>query len=588
MKLILAHQLIKEKDLKKIFNLSFGEIKKIFLKPFTYLVLVLIIAVIYVSSLIYNPQTTSNKLTYSGSTDVSVFEKFIEDNTVIQNANGEYISVKLESSKQNLLNFKNIEDKLSRLNNLVENCYAKFNKHNDSLLQNAILVVSSSPTETEQAKNAFLDFKTNYVTPVYNYLLTDINSNLNFFLTETDYETLLNFFYELGNNIKDNMNDYTAREYIAKYDFLVNNYNFSKSVYPILTNLEKIQINEETFNLLLNDYYNTPKETLKQTYDKIYSYYLSSDNELEEISELISKYNSTANISSRLLSNELLLSISGNHTDEFMQNKIDYIGFRKYLIKEDVQKSKYLLENNIAEYEVLSSFSFGSSPSKSANAFDFAFYGMRISGTIVIIYIFFIIASNIAEDQSKGTIKLVAIRQITRNKIVSGKYLTVILYGIFLSIFSAIASLLIGASMFGMTNSLVLVAFNGSNAQLLSPYILLLFAVISNVVNIAFFSSIIMLIAMLTKNNALTIFIGMITYLLAILGNGLLTEKTWYKLIPFSHIDLYKFFGNNSVGLLSFSISPDANFALSLVIVIVTTLLCNILSHIIFLKRDVA
>lgn len=575
--------------MKKILRLSSGELKKIFIRPVTYFVFVGIIALLYIFSTFYAPTLSSNKLTYSGSSDLIVYNNFISDTSVIAYSGTEYKSVAVENAKNEIIAFINIEDKLSEIELLVENCYAKYNKHSESLMENAILILSQNHSKTSQAREAFLKFKNDYVTPIYNYLLTSANKNVNFFISETEYNKLLNFFYDLGKNIPDDYSGYTSDAYINKYEFLTKNFDFKKSVYPILNNVEEIIPDIAKLNELLDTYYFESTTKLTQSFNQIYDYFTDGIENKDLMLEEIARYNSIANTTKTLLNNKLVLSIANDHSDIYMQDKIDYVGFRRYEIEDKLSKCQYLLDNNIMDFEILDTFAFDKASGTTPNAFDFAFYGMRIASILIIVYLFFIIAGSVAEEQNKGTIKLLAIRQITRNKIVTGKYLSVIIYGLLLTLLSAVASFIIGVTMFGFpTSNMVLTCFNAGSPFLISPYVLLLIAVASNLLNIVFFASFALLIAMLTKSGAVTIFVSSVFYAITLVMNSTLMNHSWFKFLPLSHIDLFKYFGATSEGFLSISMAPDASFVFSLIMLLGTSLVFNAISHIIFLRRDIA
>lgn len=575
--------------MKKILKLSNGELKKIFIRPVTYFVFVGIIALLYIFSTFYSPTESSRQLTYSGSSDSIIYNNFISDSSVIQYDGLEYKSVSVEKAKNDIISFINIDDELSNLELLIENCYAKYNKHSESLMENAILVLSQNSSKVTQAKNAFLEFKNNYVVPTYNYLLSTTNKTLNYFISENDYNKLKSFFYDLKQNIPDDYTGYTRDAYISKYEFLTEEYDFTKTVYPILKNIEEIVPNVAELNEILDTYYTSSTAKLSESFDQIYDYFIDGVENKELMLEEIAKYDSIARTTKTFLENKLILSIAQDHTDVYMQDKINYIGFRRYEIENTLSKCQYLLDNDIMEFEVLDTFAFDKASGTTPNAFDFAFYGMRIASILIIIYLFFIIAGSVAEEQNKGTIKLLAIRQITRNKIVAGKYLSAIIYGFLLILFSTVASFIIGVTMYGFpTGSMVLTCFNAGSAFLISPYLLLLISAASSLLNIIFFASFALFIAMLTKSGAVTIFVSSVFYVVTLVLNSTLMNQTWFKFLPLSHIDLFKYFGSTSEGFLSISMAPDASFTFSLIMLLATSIIFNAISHIIFLKRDIA
>ena len=239
------------------------------------------------------------------------------------------------------------------------------------------------------------------------------------------------------------------------------------------------------------------------------------------------------------------------------------------------------------DYNYLTSFNFNSASGPSSNAFDYTVYSMQILSLLIIIFTMFYACSSIAGDQISGTMKMIAIRPYTRNKLFSGKYLSCVMFGIMLMIISFVASFVVGAVSFGIPMNNCLVVFNSQTILTISPFILLLIYFLSLIINMLFFISLAMLICLIFKSNTLSVFLSSILFATQVVLNGTI-NAIWLKYTIFGHFDLFKYFGNSSVGFLKMNILPDSEFTISALVIGLSIVIMNTVSHFIFKRKDIA
>ena len=172
---------------------------------------------------------------------------------------------------------------------------------------------------------------------------------------------------------------------------------------------------------------------------------------------------------------------------------------------------------------------------------------------IIVIYVITVAASTITGEQANGTLKMLAIRPYNRSKLLGGKLLSTLLIGILLIIVSAVATLAVGGISYGFASNPVLMVFNATSACAMSPALLYFIYLLTLVVEMAFFVLLALAISMLFKSQIASVAISILVYFGTIVLNMLLGNASWLKILPFTNINLYKYFGSSFL-------SHDTNF----------------------------
>ena len=576
--------------MKKIFNLANAEFNKIFYRPSIFILTALLIIILVLTNLLYSPTQKTTKLSYSGQSVSSVYQEFKNTNNTINIS-----SIKDEIEN----NYKTIDSQFDsivkddKLNNLQDRVYAVYSYITNDLKEDQI---SASTGGTEKFVKIFTELK-EMCSNLLSYLATLKGETLNFYFTQSQYNKVYDEVEELYEVIpsKNDFDAYrTADDFIDLANTIRRNYTLS-SARQTVSSLEKIEIDVDNYLELTKKYYTDAKQTLNDVYNTQIENFVreegkfesTDENDIAQLNEYIAQYYSFATMNMTVFSNKFMLLRIGEKSDTELRDLIGYTEVSKYALNEQDEIFDYLLEKGDFEYNYLSSFNYNSSSGATSNAYDYTVYSMQILSILIIVFTIFYACSSIAGDQTSGTMKMIAIRPYTRNKLFIGKYVSCLMFGIMLMLICTIASFVVGSIMYGLPMSQCLVVFNASSVISIHPILLLFIYLISLVVNLLFYISLAMFICLLFKSNTLSVFLTTIIYATQVVLNGLV-GSAWLKYTPFGHFDLFKYFGNSKLGMFSMNILPDSDFLISAIILGLMIVVFNSISHLIFKRRDIA
>ncbi len=576
--------------MKKIFNLANAEFNKIFYRPSIFILTALLIIILVLTNLLYSPTQKTTKLSYSGQSVSSVYQEFKNTNNTI---NKYSIDNEIENNYTTIDSQFDSIVKDDKLNNLQDRVYIVNSYIINNLREDQI---SASTGGTEKFVKIFTELK-EMCSNLLSYLATLKGETLNFYFTQSQYNKVYDEIEELY-EVVPSKNDFdayrTADDFIDLANTIRRNYTLS-SARQTVSSLEKIEIDVDNYLELTKKYYTDAKQTLNDVYNTQIENFVNEEgkfestdeNDIAQLNEYIAQYYSFATMNMTVFSNKFMLLRIGEKSDTELRDLIGYTEVSKYALNEQDEIFDYLLEKGDFEYNYLSSFNYNSSSGATSNAYDYTVYSMQILSILIIVFTIFYACSSIAGDQTSGTMKMIAIRPYTRNKLFIGKYVSCLMFGIMLMLICTIASFVVGSIMYGLPMSQCLVVFNASSVISIHPILLLFIYLISLVVNLLFYISLAMFICLLFKSNTLSVFLTTIIYATQVVLNGLV-GSAWLKYTPFGHFDLFKYFGNSKLGMFSMNILPDSDFLISAIILGLMIVVFNSISHLIFKRRDIA
>ena len=580
--------------MKKVFRLASAEFNKIFYRPSIFILTALLIITLVLTNLLYNPSQNTTKLGYSAVNVNGVYREFLNSNNTINKNSIDASFDALYNEIDEQFDSITMDDKLTNLTNRVTSLYTYLSEtiHEE---QTAIYGPSDSSNLTssqrEQLIQVFLRLK-NMSSDLLSYLPQLKAQTLNFYFTNDQYDTIYNEVTQLYEATPQNYDAYRTKEdFFFFLNTLRSSYTLTSSR-QIVGSLERLEIDVDTYNELVEKYYTQAKQNLQNIYYSqietfLDEHYESTDQEdLDQINEYIAQYYSYTQMNMTVFENKFTLIRINKKSDTELSSLIGYTQVSKYALNEQNSIYDYLLENNDFPYNYLSSFNFNVASGTTSNAYDYTVYSMQILSVLIIVFTVFYACSSIAGDQSNGTMKMIAIRPYTRNKLFTGKYLSCVMFGIMLMLISTVASFIVGAIMYGVPMTQCLVVFNSSAVISIHPILLLFIYLLSLFVNLLFYISLAMFICLLFKSNTLSVFLTSSLYAVQIVLCGLV-GGAWLKYTPFGHFDLFKYFGNSHLGMFSMNILPDANFMISAIVLGLLIVIFNSISHLIFKTRDI-
>ena len=218
---------------------------------------------------------------------------------------------------------------------------------------------------------------------------------------------------------------------------------------------------------------------------------------------------------------------------------------------------------------------------------DYSIWGFvnDISQAIEFVGLFTIIiaAGIVASEFNWGTIKLLLIRPIKRGKILASKYLTVLLFGLFMLSLLFIYSAVLGAVLFGFpeTSAPYLNYYKGNiTEQNMFVHLLITYGLKS--VNMLMLATMAFMISAAFRNSSLAI--GLSLFLLFMGGQVTLLismKYEWAKYILFANTDLLRYFEGTPM-------IEGMTLGFSIIMLIIYFLLFQVIAFYVFKKRDVA
>lgn len=590
--------------MQKIFRLTKGEIKKIFLSPIIFVMTAVIILALTIAPKFFTPDeniTTESSVTLSGYKVTEIYSSFM--NEYKSDYENSYTSALVEYHSL----IENPKDKaqslLSKMN-IIKQAWADFLTSIDTL-ENA-----STEEEISTAKNnslnkqnilkeKFVDMENYYTNRIQQYsipliLVTeqtdmDIQDNLGrakSILTYSSSEKNIEYFKNIKNLIENfdcinKLEDNIAKVKDLSYstENLQSNYNYFQTLSSekVSTALEKVNsLNQEA--------------SLNAEFDA---------NESNQIlmKNLIIRYLSACSNATKTLNNDLKYNIIEDYGDVAMAQYVGFEDANSYRLAEAKTKYCYLLENDYADSDLASTLSFNKNSYSETNAFDYMYFAMEIVSIVIITFTVVLGAGMIAKEHTQGTIKLLAIRPYKRWKIIFAKTLATLFFGFVFVLLSAIVTLITGIIIYGISFPTMLVVFNASTVFVAPIWAVFLIYLATLMLKIWIYALLAIAISTIFNSYLASVCIAVGIYATNIIVTFVSRGATWLRYNVFANIDLFKYFGGsfsssynslqNLTNLFSSPVFPGVNFNVSLVIVASIIVILNVAMLTVFNKKDI-
>lgn len=596
--------------MKKIFRMAKAELSKIFMRPSMFVLTgVLIIALVF-SFFFFKPTSTSTKFTYSLSNTTSIYTTFEKDYKGFEN---QLISAKTD-----------IDEYLADTGNIYQTFSADFHSLKQFFVgtQNAdgtttpgefpatIYTIAESNgkltgTDLSKCQRVFTTLRAK-VNALSDYMVENIkNKKVNFIITESFYEETYKTLIKFQDNIPSNtdLKEYSSNMVVERYNMLSKNYDLT-NIDNKISKLETITIDNTKLTELLDKYFYTNFSAtvsgtateythtgkLKEHYDNIINFYnlhtgTAQKDIITEMNELVAKYYDYIQICKALISNEFELLRIGNKTDDQIATYVGFSGVSIYNLKKQITTSKYFFDNNTFGYEYLTAFNFNKNSGTETNAYDFAFYAMQILSMFITVFVIFFATSSLSGEQSTGTLKMIATRPYTRNKIFSGKFLACFNVALILLIVSLVSSLAIGFATYGFSFQKVLVVMNAETLFITNPIILLFIYLASILIDIVFYIALAIFISMIIKQATVSTGLSSAIYLVSIVLLGSI-KASWIRFVPSLNLQLYKFFTISQSGMFSFSVVPNTSLLTCGIFTVAFIIVFDLFARLLFTHRS--
>lgn len=291
-----------------------------------------------------------------------------------------------------------------------------------------------------------------------------------------------------------------------------------------------------------------------------------------------------------------LLSNAFSYTNLSIQPDLMYLNvYSEFNTDSLLVKYSYLFENNQTDNMYANPLTMGVSSNNEINAYDYAYFVLRLFTFVIIAYAVMMSCSTIAGEIKDGSMRYYAIRPISRTEIFIGKLLAILSLSTILLLFSTVIAVLVGGTVYSFSSLPILTVFNGNTPIVLSPIAMLGIFILSTLLEIIVYTCIAMLVSSLFKSDLFAITLMLVIYLVNSLLPVFITGyNTWLAFYPFSHINLYSLFGSSVYALpnnlfnliLGSKVFMSTNIFLTLSMIVILVIISILLAIKLFRKKE--
>lgn len=590
----------------KIFRLVNAELRKIFLRPTIFIMVALLVLCSFISLLAFNPdkRATDSTINAEGATVSAIYNNFMQSTPSTSYTTKLDLDNKLESALQYNYSFTQTDSALTELKNIAgENQTAQRDYHNlEIALENAVRPAGRPESVCfQQANTSLKTFHTSLNATIIAF--GNLKNSNRYYLTQTKFDEVNEKLKKLDSSVIV----YTTIQTKKVYENVLNSirkYAFDEMMTDFIKDIQEIKIDSQTYEQIKESYYTPAKSILGTELDenslmgKIQKYYLEHAIEggqeyRDSFIELLADYKAYINMSCENLNCALQLKVAEGISDRTMQSYLGYSDFNKLTISSQLKKNAYMVDNNINPRTTLEAMNFGVNSGEETNAWDFICFSMNITVLLIIIFCVLICSKIIAGEQAGGTMKMLAIRPYTRNKILGGKLLATMFFSMIFVTFSFLVSFGIGWAFFGLPNQMMIGVFNGSKVIFSHPILFCLFLILSLFLKVFIYVSIATMISVLFRSYTGSSMVSFAIVIITLILNGVLGTKFYFKYFPMANFDIYKYFTSmqTASGFKAIFSSPqiiDTSFTFTFIYAIIMLVILNGISFLAFNKKDIA
>lgn len=590
----------------KIFRLVNAELRKIFLRPTIFIMVALLVLCSFISLLAFNPdkRATDSTINAEGATVSAIYNNFMQPSSSTNFTTKYDLDNKLDAALSSVYEFTQTDSTLLELKNIAGDSQpAQRDYHNlEIALENA-----ARPTQLSesiyftQANASLAKFSSSLKATIVAF--GNLKNSNRYYLTQTEFDEVNDMLKKLDSAVIVHTTIQTSKVY-ENLLISIRKFNFDKTMINFIENVKEIKIEQAKYEEIKENYYTPAKQVLGNELEenslmgKIEQYYLENavegDQEHREaFIDLLADYKSYINLSADNLNCALKLEVANGITDKTMQSYLGYNDFNKLTISSQLKKNSYMIENGINPRTTLEAMNFGVNSGEETNAWDFVCFSMNITVLLIIIFCVLICSKIIAGEQAGGTMKMLAIRPFSRNKILGGKLLATMFFSMIFVTFSFVVSFGIGWAFFGLPNQMMIGVFNGSKVIFSHPLTFCLFLILSLFLKVFIYVSIATMISVLFRSYTGSSMVSFAIVIITLILNGVLGSKYYFKYFPMANFDIYKYFTSTQTasGFKAIFSSPqiiDTSFAFTFIYAIIMLVILNGISFLAFNKKDIA
>ncbi len=579
----------------KFFRLLKGELNKILMRPILYVITAILVVALVFSYMLFNQaeRTDGNITSYDSCETITDTYNTFNSST---NRYGKSSANSLLESSQNLISASRTNNEgalLQEFQELLSNINETYTAYLvfDNPMDQGIIEGDTAPGE-EIITYENLQSNITELRDLFETSRDDTNSLL--LIKTADNLTLNQVFINTTSalnavNRSSHASHVELRQTLQEIDSIKQLTNlFSLISYKTVD--EKKLVELENNIVIAQNYMNQVEEVIYALYEE------NNLDNIDSLKELSIRYYLIALNAYQLTQNVINYSYFSDMQDSEIASYFGYADIYMYQINEQITKQTYLLNNNAVSTDYANVFSPTRTSNSEVNAFDFVYFGLEVTGFIILIFTVVLAAGMLAGEQSSGTLKLLLIRPYSRGKILTSKLLATMIFATIFLIFSTIVLFLIGLFTMGANFTPVLCIFNASTAFITSPFVVLLIYLLCWLFKMFLFVLLALAISAIFRSNVGAVGVSIVLYFVLSIFALIFAGSYWYGYLPFSNLDLFKYFGgafvasgNSSPLSIMFS-APyfhGGSFLFSFLISLAVGVILALLTYVIFKKREI-
>ena len=584
-----------------MFKIISAEFKKILSKPGIYVLSLLLALILVLGVFIYNPKVQeTNTINFTQTNFLDKYAYFIGDDET----NKTY-GIKVEADKKVTLAVENVNNYLiqtadgkitqkQNIENLLADIDEKFKEYLDCSIDGLESTIIKTRTDLVSSFE-------NLNTAVMNANIKAANGCYSIVMTESTYSNYTKQYKDIK----------AWAETIVKKEDLANHCNIYKNkfkndflstindfVYPTLSeNFVKTYTatNDGTKLRNLQIRLNKIMEEINDNFDLAQADASKNIQLSNKINKLAEDYINTCNTFTELVKYELITNALDNLSTTEQMNAMYLSDYSSYNSKSTLIKLTYLFGENKSESDFSNPLAIGVTSNDDINAYDYAYFVLRLFSFIIIAFAIMSACHTIAGEIKEGSLRYLAIRPVSRTKILLGKFASILILSTILSIFGAIIAVCVGGAIYGFNSLNILTIFNGSTAIIIHPAVMIVIYVVSMLLELTVYTSIALLLSCLLKSDLLSVTLLLALYLINSLLPVFVTGmNSWLTFYPFAHISLYSLFGSSLYSiqgnflnaLLGAKVYITTNIILTAIIIVLLISITTLIATKIFKKKE--
>lgn len=581
-----------------MFKIISAEVKKIVSKPGIYILSVLLALILVLGAFIYKPVVyESTQFELFGSTYLDKYEDFNAGSNAGQKAKSlAQLEVAINSIKNYSITFNQEEYTQKEYILLLLN---KFNEYYDAY-QDCSNDASTQQT-VDNIRSNLVQSLSNLNNAIETPLINSQNGSYSLLTSKDNYDKYITVYKEVLKWANLNIKKENLKDHFIEFEK-----KYSNDFYSTINNFKYPTLSNEIIKTYTTEIEGSRLETLNKRLTNIWNeiqnnYTLAINNDafntknVDKMDQLANAYVETIDTYIGLIKYELLTNAFSILSTKEQLNTLYLSEYSYFNSKSLLERYNYLFEHNKSENDFGKPLTIGVSSNDSINAYDFAYFVLKIFSFVIIIYSIMAACHSIAGEIKEGSMRYLAIRPVSRTKMFFGKWFSILIMSAILILFSATIALSVGGAVYGFDANPILTIFNGSFAFSTHPLGMIAIYLISMMLELIVYSMIAMLMSTLFKSDLISMTILIVLYLLNILIPVFVQgANTWLAFYPFSHISLYSLFGSSVYSvptnffnlLFGSKVYAGTHIALTVSMILLITVIISLISIKVFKKKE--